>query len=268
MATYGYMRCSGLGQVDGDTWDRQRAAIEKKALAESWVLDMVVAEEGICGATEGSARPAWAHLLSICQPGDRIVVERLDRFARSLMTQEVMLADLRKRNVTLISALEADIDSSDPTRTLVRQVLGAIAEYDRAMVTSKLRHAREQVRARSGKCEGRKAYGDNHQEVAVVARMRALRADGLSFAAVAARLNDEGIRPRSARRWSAATVCNILRRVPSAAISSPAIQSDLIAALVGLGASRREAGELSAQVTATDFDGALRQALAARNRAA
>lgn len=268
MATYGYMRCSGLGQVDGDTWDRQRAAIEKKAQAESWTLDMVVAEEGVCGATEGTARPAWAHLLSLCKPGDRIVIEKLDRFARSLMTQEVMLADLRKRQVTLVSALEADIDSADPTRTLVRQVLGAIAEYDRAMITSKLRDARDRVRAREGRCEGVRPYGHRPGESATVQRMRALRAQGLSFSAIAARLNDEGIRPRAARHWSAATVCNIISRAPEASridASQPAIQSDVLSALVNLGMGTKAASALVATIPAgLDFDAGLRHCLSHR----
>src|SRR5215468_7591606 len=41
-----------------------------------------------------------------------------------------------------------------PTATLVRQVLGAVAELDKAMTVAKLRLARDRVRKRDGKCEG------------------------------------------------------------------------------------------------------------------
>ena len=43
-----------------------------------------------------------------------------------------------------------------PTAKLVRQVLGAISEFDKAMTVAKLRGARERKRREAGKCEGRK----------------------------------------------------------------------------------------------------------------
>jgi DNA invertase Pin-like site-specific DNA recombinase len=50
---------------------------------------------------------------------------------------------------------EPDLCSDDPTRTLMRQVLGAFFEYERSMIVSKLRSARQRMKARTGRCEGR-----------------------------------------------------------------------------------------------------------------
>ena len=55
------------------------------------------------------------------------------------MVQETIVADLLKSGFELISACEPDLCSDDPSRKLVRQVFGAIAEYDRAMTVPKLR---------------------------------------------------------------------------------------------------------------------------------
>jgi hypothetical protein len=54
-----------------------------------------------------------------------------------------------------------------PTAKLAHQVLGAIAEFDRAMTVAKLRGARERKRKANGKCEGRKAFAEmkSHQHV-------------------------------------------------------------------------------------------------------
>jgi DNA invertase Pin-like site-specific DNA recombinase len=67
-----------------------------------------------------------------------IIVETASRFARDLMVQEVGHAKLRERGIDLIAA-----DNPASTAKLVRQVLGAISEFDKAMTVAKLRGARE-----------------------------------------------------------------------------------------------------------------------------
>ena len=72
------------------------------------------------------------------------------------MVQEVGHAKLRERGIDLIAADNPGsfIDAT-PTAKLVRQVLGAIAEFDRAMTVAKLRGARERKRRDVGKCPAR-----------------------------------------------------------------------------------------------------------------
>jgi DNA invertase Pin-like site-specific DNA recombinase len=47
-----------------------------------------------------------------------------------------------------------------PTSNLIRQILGAVSEFDKAMTVAKLKGARDRVRRAQGKCEGRKAYAE------------------------------------------------------------------------------------------------------------
>jgi DNA invertase Pin-like site-specific DNA recombinase len=85
-------------------------------------------------------------------------VETASRFARDLMVQEVGHAKLRERGIDLIAADNPGSFIDDtPTAKLVRQVLGAISEFDKAMTVAKLRGARERKRREAGKCEGRNA---------------------------------------------------------------------------------------------------------------
>jgi len=90
-----------------------------------------------------------------------ILVETANRFARDLMVQEVGYAMLKERGIELIAAdsPHSFIDDT-PTARLVRQVLGAIAEFDKAMTVAKLRGARERRRKEVGKCEGRKSHAE------------------------------------------------------------------------------------------------------------
>jgi hypothetical protein len=60
------------------------------------------------------------------------------------MVQETAIADLRKNGFTLISVAEPDLMASDPTRVLMRQLMGAVPQYDKSQIVAKLRGARMQ----------------------------------------------------------------------------------------------------------------------------
>lgn len=141
-----------------------------------------------------------------------VLIEKLDRLARDLMIQESIIADLRKQGFEIVSVLEPDLCSDDPTRKLMRQMMGAFAEYEKSMIVAKLRGARQRTRAGDGRCEGAKPYGHHSGEGAVLAKMRELRTAGVHCAGIAARLNAEGVKPRRGARWYPMSVGRILRR--------------------------------------------------------
>src|ERR1051325_9513994 len=143
---FGYVRVSGRGQLDGDGFPRQREAIERYAAVNGLRIVRWFEEKAVCGATEWENRPAWSEMVQTLNGVRTIVIEKLDRLARELFIQEYILRDLKQRGVTLVSAAEPDLDS-DPGRVLFRQMMGAIAQYDRTMVVAKLRAARTRMRA-------------------------------------------------------------------------------------------------------------------------
>jgi DNA invertase Pin-like site-specific DNA recombinase len=109
-----------------------------------------------------------------------IIVETASRFARDVMVQEVGHAMLRSRGIDLVAADDPRSFLDDrPTAKLVRQVLGAISEFDKAMTVAKLRGARERKRRQTGKCEGRKSHAERNPElVAMVKRLRRAKPKG------------------------------------------------------------------------------------------
>jgi DNA invertase Pin-like site-specific DNA recombinase len=64
---------------------------------------------------------------------------------------------------------EAFLDDT-PTAVLIRQVLGAVAQFEKAMVVSKLKGARDRKRATGVKVEGRKSYAETRLEVVALAQ--------------------------------------------------------------------------------------------------
>jgi DNA invertase Pin-like site-specific DNA recombinase len=81
---------------------------------------------------------------------------------------------LTAQGISLIPASAPDRFLEDtPTAVLVRQVLGAIAQFEKASIVAKLKAARDRKRARDGKCEGRKSHREMNPElVALVKRLR------------------------------------------------------------------------------------------------
>jgi DNA invertase Pin-like site-specific DNA recombinase len=119
-----------------------------------------------------SRAAAFAMLERIAANGARtIIVETASRFARDLMVQEVGYSILNGRGVTLVAADSPNSFLDDtPTAKLIRQVLGAISEFEKAMVVTKLKGARDRKRATGVKVEGRKNYTELRPEVVALAR--------------------------------------------------------------------------------------------------
>jgi len=215
---YAYVRVSGIGQVRGDGLERQERAVKKYAKAHSLEIVKVFREEGVSGTLE--ERPQLARLMVRLEENgegvDTVIIERLDRLARDLMVQEAIIDDLNKQGFKLVSATEGDdLLSSDPTRKLVRQVLGAIAEYDKTMTVLKLRTARERKRSREGKCEGRKGYLETDKQLVheiKLLRRRPKRGRRKTFEEIARILNERGRLTQTGKPFTGKIVSNIIYR--------------------------------------------------------
>lgn len=209
---FAYLRVSGKGQVKGDGFARQLQAIKAYSVANEIKVAGVFREEGVSGTKESLDRPAWMEMMTaILGNGVRtIIIEKLDRLARDLMVQEVTIANLAKEGITLISVAEPDLMATEPTRILMRQFMGALAQYEKSQIVLKLRGARMRKRAVEGRCEGRKPFGRDEAERAALQRMKALRANGLSFEAIAERLNAEEVPTRTGKCWHGVVINRIL----------------------------------------------------------
>jgi DNA invertase Pin-like site-specific DNA recombinase len=156
---FAYLRTSSATNVgeDKDSAKRQRAAIETFAKRAGYDIAGEFNDAAVRGADAIDSRQGFAAMMeAIASNGCRtIVVETASRFARDLIIQETGFAMLRDRGITLIAAdsPEAFLDDT-PTAVLIRQVLGAVSQFEKAMLVSKLKGARERIRKARGKCEG------------------------------------------------------------------------------------------------------------------
>jgi DNA invertase Pin-like site-specific DNA recombinase len=211
---FAYLRVSGLGQVDGDGFERQLSTINRYAAENGIEIVQVFREEGVSGTTDLENRKALPQLLRALEENGvkTFLIEKLDRLARDLMVQENLIADMRGRGVNLISALEPDLCSTDPSRVLMRQIFGAIAQYDKAMIVLKLKAGLDRKRELTGKAQGPHLYGEKPGENEILAVMREERERGMTFQAIADGLNARGSLARSGKPWTVGAVHKILSR--------------------------------------------------------
>src|SRR5262245_17870363 len=165
-----YIRTSSAANVgaDKDSDKRQRAAIEAFAKSAGYSIVAEFYDAAVSGADPVAERAGFAAMLErIAGNGVRtILVESPDRFARDLAVQLAGHDFLKSMDVTLIPATAPDFFVEDtPTAVLVRQVLGAIAQFEKASIVAKLKAARDRKRAVAGKCEGRKSWSEINPEL-------------------------------------------------------------------------------------------------------
>jgi len=145
-----------------------------------------------------------------------IIVESPDRFARDLAVQLAGHDMLKALGILIIPASAPDFFTEDtPTAVLVRQVLGAIAQFEKASSVAKLAAARKRKRESEGRCEGRKPLSETKPEVVTLARkLRRKRPKGgqLSLREVSRELAARGYLNERGNRYAAKSVASMLGR--------------------------------------------------------
>ena len=214
-----YLRTSSAANVgaDKDSDKRQRAAIEAFAKAHGYELAGEFYDAAVSGADPIAERPGFKAMLErIAGNGIRcIIVESPDRFARDLTVQLTGHDFLKSLGIALIPATSPDHFIEDtPTAVLVRQVLGAIAQFEKTSLVVKLKAARDRKIAAGLKCGGRKSHNELRPEVVALAkklRRKRPKAGQRSLRKIAAELAKRRHLSHSGKLFTARSVNNMLR---------------------------------------------------------
>jgi len=165
----GYMRVSR-------DHDRQTTALQRDALLDAGVDPRQLFEDKASGARDD--RAGLQQALAYVQPGDCLVVWKLDRLGRSLSHLLHIITTLQTRGVAFRSLTE-QMDTTTPQGTFLLSVFGALAQYERALAQERIRAGLEAARRR-GKRGGRPRAISSDQFEAICAALEA----GASKAAV------------------------------------------------------------------------------------
>jgi DNA invertase Pin-like site-specific DNA recombinase len=193
---FAYLRTSSATNVGGDSDVRQREAIKAFAAQAGYEIAGEFYDAAVSGSDALDARPGFtAMLTAINANGCRtIIVESASRFARDLIVQETGYRQLRggKNPIELIAADSPEAFVHDtPTARLVRQVLGAVSEFEKAALVAKLKGARDRRARETGKrCGGIASHAETRPDVVAVARQ--LGSAGMSLRKISAELATRG----------------------------------------------------------------------------
>ena len=141
--TVGYIRVSSVDQnttrqLDGEQVDR---FFEDKASGKD------------------TNRPALAEMLAFVRAGDTLKVHSIDRLARNLVDLRNLVTQLNEKGVTVLFVKEGltfTADQANPMNTLMLNMMGAFAEFERSMIRERQREGIVAAKA-LGKATGRPA---------------------------------------------------------------------------------------------------------------
>jgi len=223
MNAFGYLRVSGKSQVEGDGPERQREAITRFCKANVLGEPAFFFEKAVSGTVEMADRDEFVRMLEAIDklreatPGADVcvVVERQDRLARTLVVQELLMAECAKRQIKIYAADQpvlqdlADEDI-DPTRKMFRQFLGIMAEWEKSVIVRKLRAARERKKLATGHCEGTKPFGWTPEEESTLKVLQMSVSCGDSYAQAAGKANAMRLLRRNGKPWTSGTVHQVV----------------------------------------------------------
>ena len=143
---YGYARISAKVQLKGNSLEEQKNELRKNGC-------QVIVEEQFTGKT--TARPKFEDLiLNQLQPGDTLVVTRLDRLARNVTEGVSTIRDLFNKNVR-VHVLNVGLLENTAMGNFFITTLLAVAELERCMILERTAAGKEIAKTRDGFKEGR-----------------------------------------------------------------------------------------------------------------
>ena len=225
----GYIRVSTEGQVDAYGKDVQREAILRWAKLNGHLITHFYEEDGVSGKTDGGSRPALSMALEQAERKrfEGIVVFEPSRIARRIVVQETLLSLIWSQGLKVFSTTTGELseDEDDPTKIMIRQILGVIAEFDHRTTVKKLQAGRVVKSAQGGYIGGTPAFGvkavgtgknarlvPDEVESQVVADIVQEYQNGRSYNGIAQMLNLGGYKTKMGKQWTAVQVRRIIQR--------------------------------------------------------
>jgi len=199
---FGYARVSTERQsAEGHSLADQEERIRGYAQSIGTKLDGVFVEAGVSGGKSLSLRPKGAELLSTLRPGDHVIATKLDRCFRSACDALNVAEGFRVKGIHLhLLDIGGDVTGNGVAK-LVFNVLAAVAEMERGRISERVRSVKQHLRQSGYFTGGHVARGFNvtddgklvadDQWQEVLDAMRKMRAEGVTYRAVASRVAEQ-----------------------------------------------------------------------------
>lgn len=145
MTVYGYCRVSTEGQADNNSLEAQEAELRAEGAT--------VIYKDVCSGAK-MHRPQFDELMSKIQEGDRLIVTKLDRFARTATEGFNMIQKLFDRGIR-VQVLNVGTIENTTTGRLILHIFLAFAEFERETIKERMSEGKAVARQKPGYREGR-----------------------------------------------------------------------------------------------------------------
>lgn len=136
--------------------DKQRSALERRADRD----DVVFYEDrSTSGSIPFAERPDGARLLADLQPGDRVLVTKIDRAARDVLDLLGLVKRVKAAGASIVFTEQADVVTEGPMGDLLLTLLGAVAQFERALIAERRRESLAAFREEGRHAVGRAPFG-------------------------------------------------------------------------------------------------------------
>lgn len=203
-----YVRVSTDEQAaSGAGLGAQRAAITAEAERRGWTVVGWHADEGISGGKGVDQRPGLTYAIETIESGHAagLLVAKTDRVARSLRTLLDVIDRVERAGGAVVS-VDGTIDSSTAAGRFQTQIMGGVAELERALISDRTKAALAIKRA-----QGVRLGRPSTLPADVVERILDARDCGMSLRAIAADLTTDSVATaQGGAKWHASTVRAVL----------------------------------------------------------
>ncbi|PZX12983.1 putative DNA-invertase from lambdoid prophage Rac [Palleronia aestuarii] len=162
--TFAYLRVSTAGQ----TTETQKQQIAAAGIA---VEEYRVMAETVSGSVEAIKRPGFARLVDRLEPGDMLVVTKMDRLGRNAMDVMATIARLGEMSVRVRSLDLGEADLTSAAGRMTTNILNVVAQFERELPIERARAGIDRARAQ-GKRLGRPPALDPERRAEIAAGLR------------------------------------------------------------------------------------------------
>lgn len=214
MKVIGYTRVSTEEQAS--TGVSLQAQVEKlRAYASCYDLEIVEIIEDGGQSAKSLHRPGIQRALQMIRDGQAagLLVAKLDRLTRSIVDLNTLISDYfsekSKYQSTLFSVAD-QVDTRSAGGRLVLNVLMSVAQWEREAIGERTKAALSYKKSQGVKLGRPEKQITDPVEIKTITYIRELRAQGLTFRAIAATLDAEGYKTSRGGKWAPQTVKNLI----------------------------------------------------------
>jgi DNA invertase Pin-like site-specific DNA recombinase len=160
MPTYGYVRVSTVEQASGTSLEEQQRKVQGVALMKGLGLARIFQEQGVSGSLPLEDRPVGGELYHSLQPGDTLIVAKLDRAFRNAADALAKADGWKRGGVRLIVAdMGPDPVTGNGVAKLFFGMLALVAEFERERILERTNDGRRAKAGRGGHVGGSAPFG-------------------------------------------------------------------------------------------------------------